>query len=94
MFVIRSGEVEVYHGQPEGNRTVVATYRPRDFFGEMALLTGNPRNANVRALTPVTLFQLSRTEFDGLLQKYPGMRAILERTAAERMALEASSKPI
>lgn len=91
MFVIRSGEVEVYHGDAAGERKVVTTYKARAHFGEMALLTGKPRNANVRALTPVALYRLTKADFDALLQKYQGMRAILERTAEERLNAERSS---
>jgi putative ABC transport system ATP-binding protein len=34
-----------------------------DFFGEMALLTGEPRNANVDTLGETTLYSLSQDEF-------------------------------
>jgi hypothetical protein len=92
MYVIRAGEVAVYHEGADGQRSVLAIYKPRQHFGEMALLTGNPRNASVSAVTPVTLLRLLRTDLEQLFQKHSGMRAILERAAAERMALEASSK--
>lgn len=91
MYVIRSGEVEVYHEDDAGRRTVVVTYGPRTHFGEMALLTGNARNASVRALTPVSLLRLLKSDLDGLFQRYPEMRRLLEGAAAERMAREASS---
>jgi hypothetical protein len=90
MFVIRDGQVEVYH---EG-QAPITTYKKGNFFGEMALLTGNPRNASVRAITPVVALNLQKSDFDGLLQKHHGMREILEKTAAERMALEESQKVI
>lgn len=93
MFVIRSGQAEVYRDEG-GSRSAIATYKEREWFGEMALLTGNPRNASVRALTPVSLLRLQKTDLDGVLQKYPGMRAVLERTADERMALEVAAKPV
>lgn len=92
MFVIQSGEVEVYH--EGGDRKVFATYKARDYFGEMALLSGKPRTASVRARTTVSVLRLRRSDFDGLLEKYPGMAAILERTAAERMAREANARSI
>lgn len=91
MFVIQSGEVEVYHEGGDGSRRVFATYKARDYFGEMALLSGNPRSASVRARTRVSVLRLRRSDFDTLLEKYPGMAAILERTAAERRARDASA---
>lgn len=94
MFVIQSGEVEVYHEGGDGGRRVFATYKARDYFGEMALLSGKPRVASVRARTKVSVLRLRRSDFDGLLEKYPGMAAILERTAVERMAREADATSI
>lgn len=94
LFVIRAGRVEVYHEAPDGRRSVLATYEPGSVIGEIALLTGNPRSASVRALTPVRALRLQRSEFDGLLAKHAGMREILERTAAERLAREESSKAV
>lgn len=94
MFVIREGEVEVYHEAPDGKITVVTTYGRGKHFGEMALLSGNPRAASVRAKTPVVALRLTRSDLDGVLAKQQGMREILERTAAERLAAEASLEPI
>lgn len=91
MFVISAGQVEAYREGPEGQKTVLGTYKSRDFFGEMALLTGKPRSASVRAVTAMTALKLQKTDFDALLDKHPGMRAIVERTAAERTAADASS---
>lgn len=85
MFVLREGEIEVFRGEGDAE-TVVGTYARGDFFGEMALLTGNPRSASVRARRPVVAFKLDKSDFDSLLLKHPGMREILKRTAAERAA--------
>ena len=86
MYMVCTGRVEVYRDGPDGVRTALAVYEPGQFFGEMALLSGAPRNASVRALTPVLALKLLKSELDALLQKHPGMREILERTAAERLA--------
>ncbi|MFO0626421.1 MAG: DUF4395 family protein [Polyangiales bacterium] len=93
MFVIDAGEVEVYRGEGDA-RTVVTTYKARDHFGELAFLTGKPRSASVRARTPLTVYRLTKSELDALLERHPGMRAILERTAAERLAEVAASRVV
>lgn len=92
MFVIRSGQVEAYQERPEGGEIVLGTYLPGNFFGEIALLTGKPRTASVRTLTPVVALKLPKADFNGLLEKHPGMRELLERAAAERMAREDALK--
>lgn len=62
LFVIVSGEVEVLRG---GERLKVL--RDADYFGELAVLTGETRNASVRALTDCLLLRLERSDFHQVL---------------------------
>lgn len=62
LFVIVSGEVEVLRG---GTRLKVL--RDADYFGELAVLTGETRNASVRALTDCLLLRLERSDFHQVL---------------------------
>jgi CRP-like cAMP-binding protein len=57
-YVIESGEVEILIGGYPAGRL----YRGSGF-GERALLRDTPRTATVRALTPVKLYALDRTDF-------------------------------
>ena len=57
---------------------------PGDFFGEMALLSGQPRSADVTALDFCELLTLSRRDFRELLRRYPGMRTPIAQVAKER----------
>ena len=60
-----------------------------EFFGEMAVLTGEPRTATIRTTMPTQLYSLSRTDFHLLMQNVPEMREGVERTIAQRrVALE------
>ncbi|MFN7290870.1 MAG: ATP-binding cassette domain-containing protein [Pirellula sp.] len=59
-FLIRKGSVAVRRGQPE---VEVATLRTGDFFGEAALITGQPRNASVYALEDSLICVLSKSNF-------------------------------
>ena len=61
-FVLRSGTAEVVR-----NGLRLAVLQPGEFFGEDALLTGAPRNASVRMLTPGQLLVLERGSFLALL---------------------------
>ena len=62
LFVIISGSVEVLRG---GVR--VKTLREADYFGELAVLTGEARNASIRAITDCLLLRLERNDFHQVL---------------------------
>jgi CRP/FNR family cyclic AMP-dependent transcriptional regulator len=59
MFVIQSGVVEISRGQGD-QRTVIATLRQGDFFGEMSLLESMPREADAVATTHVELLVITQ----------------------------------
>ncbi len=57
-YLIRRGAVEV-----SVDGTVIDTMKEGDFFGEISLLTGKPRNATVRALERVETYSLDKANF-------------------------------
>jgi len=63
MYVIQSGKVEIYTQTGGNNTNVLALLRDGECFGEMALLTGEPRTAFARALTDLTLFKIGTELF-------------------------------
>ncbi len=79
LFVVCGGEVEVVL-EPGGQR--VATIRPVGFFGEMSLLTGEPRTATVRALTDAFLLEIRADDFRRFVLERP---AVLEPVSAAAM---------
>ena len=64
---------------------------PGDFFGEMALLSGARRSADVTALDFCELLMLTRRDFLLFLARYPGLRAGIEEVAASRLAMNESN---
>ena len=63
--------------------TVVAELGPGEYFGEMALLDGAPRNATVSASEPTNLLVLGQREFAAVLDSSPGVaRKLLTHMAA------------
>lgn len=77
-YFISSGEVEVV---VNGHKTKMG---PGDFFGEIALLSGQPRSADVVAIDFCEFLTLSQPDFRELLRRYPGIRAPIEEVARER----------
>ncbi len=59
MFVVREGELLVFHAGEEGEPPVKLTrLGVGDFFGEMTLIEMQPRSATVEAVTAATLYEL------------------------------------
>lgn len=62
----------------------VARLGPGEFFGEMALLSGAPRAATVRAETAAELWAVPAADFQHLLDQHPALKGAVERAAALR----------
>jgi putative ABC transport system ATP-binding protein len=73
-FVISDGEVEVIRADHE-----VARLGPGDFFGEVALISGEPRNATVVAESEVDTYVLGKTDFETALAASRSFRDQLNR---------------
>jgi CRP/FNR family transcriptional regulator, cyclic AMP receptor protein len=70
LFVIVSGEVEVFRLEPSGRARVLATLQPPEFFGEMSLIDKEYRSASVRARSDAQLLQLSAEQLTRFRQTY------------------------
>ena len=70
-FVINTGKVEVVRGLDSGNPQVLNTLGPGDFFGEMALFEGFPRNATVRAVDDSDCLAMTRWDFMAEMKNHP-----------------------
>jgi CRP-like cAMP-binding protein len=79
-YVILDGEVRV--DTPKGPS---AALQAGDSFGEMALLDGAPRSADITAGSEVTVMVIGRAAFTKLLRSEPQMVAVLLRTLAARL---------
>jgi rhodanese-related sulfurtransferase len=68
-YVVGSGQCEILQHDEIGlNEREVARVGVGRGFGEEALVSGNPRNATVRALTAVQLMRLAKVDFERLLK--------------------------
>jgi len=70
-FVINSGKVEVVQDADGSNPQQLATLGPGDFFGEMALFEGFPRNATVRAMDDTECLAMTRWDFTAEMKNHP-----------------------
>jgi putative ABC transport system ATP-binding protein len=79
LFLISEGEVEVLREDHE-----VARLGPAEFFGEAALLSGQPRNATVVATEPVDAYVVDKDELDAAMQHSQRFRQQLRRFFVRR----------
>jgi ATP-binding cassette subfamily B protein len=78
-YILVRGRAEVLR---HGSR--VATLDDGDFFGEIALLTGSPRMATVRALNATICITLEKEAFDALLEQDSELKKSISETARRR----------
>ena len=70
-YLIQSGAVQVVIESGANKSEVVAILGPRDWFGEMALFSGEPRSATIRTVKETSLWRLRREDWDELIEKHP-----------------------
>lgn len=70
-YVIQSGRVRVFRETQDHIRTELTDLRSGSYFGEVALVTGQPRTASVEALEECRLIKISKSEFDAFLDENP-----------------------
>jgi CRP/FNR family cyclic AMP-dependent transcriptional regulator len=80
MYVVVEGEVEVAIGSHP-----LETIGPSGIFGEMALITRDPRSATARARTACQVVEISEARFVRLVQQTPNFALEVMRVLAERL---------
>jgi voltage-gated potassium channel len=81
MYLIYAGKVVI---TKRGWKEPVAHLKDGDFFGEMALLFGEPRSATVTTEAETEVFCLASEDFKRVVGKSPDMTEALRRLAEER----------
>jgi CRP-like cAMP-binding protein len=84
LYLLERGVAEVRTTLDNGATKVVATLKAPAFFGEMGLMTGEPRLANVIAVTPTICYRLDKAAFEGVLQRRPALAAEVSAVLASR----------
>ena len=84
-FVIGGGSVKITRLSDDGREVILAMLGESDFFGEMSLLDGAGRSANVVALESSEVLTLSRNDFLEILQEYPKISISLLEELTQRI---------
>ena len=84
-FFVVQGSVKVTRLSKEGREVILAMLNEGEFFGEMALLDGESRSANVIALEETEVLTLNREDFLVVLHDYPQIAIQLLKEMAHRL---------
>ena len=86
LFFIRRGEVEIFRRDRSGLTIFINKLGQGQFFGEIAALKGTPRTVSVRAIGPVSLFQIEGKLLHALVDREPRLRVMFDAMIARRAA--------
>ena len=84
-FFVTEGSVKITRLSKDGREVILAILNDGEFFGEMALLDGDLRSANVIALEKTDALTLKRKDFIDSLKKYPQIAIQLLKEMAHRL---------
>lgn len=99
MYIIRYGKIRIFRDQ-DGAETTLATLKPGDSFGEIALFDRKPRSASAQAVGETELDVVSREAFEAL-QCDPIIRQVMVKLGQrireidesfEKLSLEAAQR--
>ena len=92
LYDIRSGMVAVTI-ESNGGEKIINHLHKGDIFGEISLLTGEPRFATVKVLLDAALFILSKTAFEDIIRNNPLVSIHLNRILSHRLKQSLSAIP-
>ncbi len=85
LFVIAEGQVKVSLTSEDGREAIIALLKEGDFFGEMALLDGEPRSATVKAVDDSHVFIIRREDFLQYMKHKPELAMTLLSEMSRRL---------
>ena len=86
LYIIKSGSVQVFINGPEQDEKIILSkLSETDYFGEMSLITGEPRSASIETLTHVSLLRLDKEGFQRLISENPKITLYLSHMLSKRL---------
>lgn len=84
LYIVISGEVDIWFESPDRERHLLTTLSAGRVFGEMGLMTGEPRRATVTARTDAECYRLDKKGFEHIIQSRPELADFFAHILSER----------
>lgn len=84
LYVLVSGEVDIWYEVNEHERRFLTTLPSGRIFGEMGMLTGEPRRATVIARTEVECYRIDKPSFESIIRSRPELAEEMAKILTER----------
>ncbi len=84
LFVVAAGAVKVFKTSAEGKEQILSIVHSGESFNDVAVFDDGPTPASAQAMTPVTVYGISRHELHSLLADYPRVSLNTTKVLAER----------
>jgi CRP/FNR family transcriptional regulator, cyclic AMP receptor protein len=85
MYLIEGGSVRIYIIDEDGDEVTLAELEQGDFFGEMALVDGQPRTAFAAVAADARLAELRREDFLAFVRRNPEVALAMVSAISERL---------
>lgn len=85
LYMVKSGEVEIYTQTPRGRKVPIAILESGNFFGEIGPFFDRPRMANAKALCATELFEMTQEDLKACLVKFPHLQAKMREISQKRL---------
>ena len=86
IYFIRKGDVKILIPLPSNQNLLITIFSRGDFFGDIAFLDSDCRSANAVASGEVSLYYLSKKEFEKIVKKYPELGSLFYEKLAKAIS--------
>ncbi|MEK8128732.1 cyclic nucleotide-binding domain-containing protein [Paenibacillus filicis] len=86
LYIIMQGSARIYLKDSGSGETTLAILGEKEYFGEMALLTGDPRSASAKADSDLVVLQMLKESFDRILYEHNALAVQFAGILAKRLA--------
>jgi len=85
LYMIRSGEVEIFTQNRQGKKVTLGVLESGNFFGEIGPLLDKPRMANARTTRPTELLEMTKEDLKTCLLQFPALQTKLKEISMKRL---------